>query len=145
MVGRGHGRDGEGGHGTPESTLPTSITPPPPPPPPPKLTHHPRFLYLHKLTHHLPYPPNTYTSLPYPVLPEPTSIAVNISLSSHPLSSPTLPPIGDISLTLYRSWVHFQLSDLVLHVYVEYFIHKLPRLSQHHQLCLRLHGTLYIN
>ena len=27
-----------------------------PPPPPPILTHHPRFLYPHKLTHHLPYP-----------------------------------------------------------------------------------------
>ena len=31
--GRGRGRDGEGGHGTPELTLPTSI--------PPILTHHP--------------------------------------------------------------------------------------------------------
>ena len=28
----------------------------PPPPPPPILTHHPRFLYPHRLTHHLPYP-----------------------------------------------------------------------------------------
>ena len=26
------------------------------PPPPPILTHHPRFLYPHRLTHHLPYP-----------------------------------------------------------------------------------------
>ena len=40
-------------------------------------------------------PLDTYTSLPYPVSPEPTSIAVDITLSSHPLSSPTLPPIGD--------------------------------------------------
>ena len=40
-------------------------------------------------------PLDTYTSLPYPVSPEPTSIAVVITLSSHPLSSPTLPPIGD--------------------------------------------------
>ena len=46
--GRGHGRDGEGGHGTPESTLPTST--------PLILTHHPRFLYSHRLTHHIPYP-----------------------------------------------------------------------------------------
>ena len=49
--GRGHGRDGEGSRSTPESTLPTLI-----PPPPPILTHHPRFLYPHRLTHHLPYP-----------------------------------------------------------------------------------------
>ena len=45
---RGHGRDSEGGRGTPEPTLPTSI--------PPILTHHPRFLYPHTLAHHLPYP-----------------------------------------------------------------------------------------
>ena len=44
---RGHSRDGEGGRGTPEPTLLTSI--------PPILTHHPRFLYPHRLTHHLPY------------------------------------------------------------------------------------------
>ena len=30
---RGHGRDGEGGRGTHEPTLSTSIPPPPPPPP----------------------------------------------------------------------------------------------------------------
>ena len=46
------------------------------------------------------------------------------------------------SLTLYQSWVHFQLGDLMLHIYVEYFIHQLPRL---HQLRSRLHGTLWIN
>ena len=40
-------------------------------------------------------PLDTYTSLPYPVSPEPASIAVDITLSSHPLSSLTLPPIGD--------------------------------------------------
>ena len=40
-------------------------------------------------------PPNTYTSLPYPVSPKPASIAIDIILSSHPLSSLTLPPIGD--------------------------------------------------
>ena len=44
----GRGRDGEGGCGTPKPTLPTSI--------PPILTHHPRFLYPHRLTHHLSYP-----------------------------------------------------------------------------------------
>ena len=51
---RGHGRDGEGGRGTPEPTLPTSI--------PTLLTHHPRFLYPHRLTHHIPYP-HTLTHL----------------------------------------------------------------------------------
>ena len=48
--GRVHGRDGEGGRGTPEPTLPTSI------PHPPILTHHPRLLNPHRLAHHLPYP-----------------------------------------------------------------------------------------
>ena len=52
--GRGHGQDGESGRGTPEPTLPTSITPPPPPPPPPILT--PHLPYPHTLTYHLPYP-----------------------------------------------------------------------------------------
>ena len=45
-------------------------------------------------------PPNTYSSLPYPVSPKPASIAVDITFSSHPLSSPTLPPIGDTILDL---------------------------------------------
>ena len=40
-------------------------------------------------------PPDTYTSLP-----EPTSIAVDITFSSHHFSSPTLPPIGDTILNL---------------------------------------------
>ena len=48
-------------------------------------------------------------------------------------------PLVTPSLTLYQSWVHFQLGDLVLHVYLEYFIHKL------HHLRLRLHGTLSPN
>ena len=50
--GRGHCRDSEGGRGTPESTLLTSI----PPPPPPIIAYHSRFLYPHRLIHHLPYP-----------------------------------------------------------------------------------------
>ena len=37
--GRGHSQDDEGGRGTPEPTLPTSIPP-----------------HTHRLTHHLPYP-----------------------------------------------------------------------------------------
>ena len=45
-------------------------------------------------------PKYTYTSLPYPLSPEPVSIAVDITFSSHPLSSPTLPPIGDTILDL---------------------------------------------
>ena len=45
-------------------------------------------------------PPDTYTSLPYPVSLEPTSIPIDITLSPHPLSSPTLPPIGDTILDL---------------------------------------------
>ena len=64
--GRGLGQDGEGGHGTLEPTLPTSI-------PPiliyhlilpyfPRLTHHPILLYPHQLTHHFPYP-HTLTHL----------------------------------------------------------------------------------
>ena len=51
--------------------------------------------------------PNTYTSLPYPVSQEPASIAVDITLSSYLLSSPTLLPSMTPSLTLYQSWVHF--------------------------------------
>ena len=45
-------------------------------------------------------PPDTYTSLAYPVSPEPASIAVDITFSSYPLSPPTLPPIGDTILNL---------------------------------------------
>ena len=102
--GRGHGRDGESGRGTPEPTLLTSI--------PPILTPHPRFLYPphtdtspsippHTYTSSS-IPPNTYTSLPYPLSPKPkpASIAVDIIFSPYPLSSPTLPPIGDIILDL---------------------------------------------
>ena len=58
---------------------------------------HPIFLYPHTDTS-----PSilldTYTSLPYPVSLEPASIAVDITFSSHPLSSPALPPIGDTIL-----------------------------------------------
>ena len=80
----------------------------------------PHLPYPHTLTHHLPYPPHTYTSpsipphtytspsipldtytsLPYPVSLEPASIAVDITFSSPPLSSPTLPPIDDTILYL---------------------------------------------
>ena len=101
---RGHGRDGEGGRGTPEPTLPTSI--PPHTYPSPEI-----FIPPHTDTspsippHTYTSPsisPHTYTSLPYPLLPnpEPASIAIDITFSSHPLSSPTLPPIGDTILDL---------------------------------------------
>ena len=132
---RGHGRDGEGGRGTPEPTLPTSI-------PPHTYLSLEIFIPPHIDTSPS-IPLDTYTSLPYPVSTKSASIAVDITFtfSSHPLSSPT-------SLTLYQSCVYFQLGDLVLHVYVKYFIHqllRLPRLHQHHQLHLRLHETLLIN
>ena len=90
--GRGHGRDGEGCCGTPELTLPTSI--PPHTYPSPEI-----FIPLQTYTSPS-IPPNTYTSLPYPMLSEPTSIVVDITLPSHPLSSSTLPPIGDTIVDL---------------------------------------------
>ena len=118
---RGRGQDGEGGRGTPEPTLPTSIPPPPPPPPPhtypspeifipshidtspsiPPHTYTSPSIPPHTYTSHS-IPPDTYTSLPYPLSPElkPTSITVDITFSSHPLSSPTLPPIGNTILDL---------------------------------------------
>ena len=48
--------------------------------------------------------PHTYTSVPYPVLTEPASVAVDITLSSHPLPSHTLPPMDDIILDLLPEW-----------------------------------------
>ena len=45
-------------------------------------------------------PPDTYTSLPYLVSPEPVLIVINITLSSHSLSSPTLSPIGETIVDL---------------------------------------------
>ena len=92
--GRSHGRDGEGSRGTPQLTLPTSIPPPPHTYPSPEI-------FIPPQTYTSPsIPPNTYTSLPYSVSPEPASIAVDITLSSHPLSSPTLPSIGDTIVDL---------------------------------------------
>ena len=90
--GRGHGLDGEGGRGTPEPTLPTSI---------PHHTYLSPKIFILLQTYTSPsIPLNTYTSLPYPVLPEPASIAVDITLSSHPLSSPIVPPIRDTIVDL---------------------------------------------
>ena len=47
---------------------------------------------------------HTYTSVPYPVLTEPASIAVDIPLSSHPLPSHTLPPMDDTIVDLLPEW-----------------------------------------
>ena len=46
------------------------------------------------------YTSSTYTSLPSPVSPEPASMAVDITLSSYPLSSPTLPLIDETMVDL---------------------------------------------
>ena len=90
--GRGHGRDDEGGRGTHELTLPTSI---------PSHTYPSSEIFIPPHTYTSPFiPPDTYTSLPYPMSPEPAFIAVYITLSSHHLSSPTLPSIGDTILDL---------------------------------------------
>ena len=107
---RGRGRDGGPCHGldsdnclgTLELTLPTSI---------PSHTYPSPEIYIPPHTDTSPsipphtytspsIPPHTYTSVPYPMSPEPTSIAVDITLSSHPLSSHTLPPIDDTILDL---------------------------------------------
>ena len=48
--------------------------------------------------------PHTYMSVPYLVSLEPASIAVDITLSSHPLPSHTLPPMDDIILDLLPEW-----------------------------------------
>ena len=90
--GRGHGLDGERGRGTLEPTLPTSLPPHTYPSP---------EIFIPSQTYTSPsIPPDTYTSLPYPVSLEPSSIVVDIPLSCIPLSSPTLPPIGDTIIDL---------------------------------------------
>ena len=71
-----------------------------PPPPPPHTYPSPEIFIPPHIDTSLSIPPNIYTSLPYPVSPKPASIAVDITFSSHPLSSPTLPPIGDTILDL---------------------------------------------
>ena len=108
--GRGHGPDGESGRGTPEPILPTSIPPhtyPSPSIPPQNYTSPPIPPHTYTSSSIPPHtytspsiPLDTYTSLPYPVLPEPASIAVDITFSSPPLSSPILPSIDDTILYL---------------------------------------------
>ena len=67
--------------------------------------------------------PHTYTSLLSLVSPDPASMGVDMTLSSHPLSSPTLPPINETMVDLVSKLGALSASDLELHVYVEYFIH----------------------
>ena len=117
-----HGPDSDSGLGTLEPTLPTSIpshtypslemfipphtytSPSIPPhtdtsPSIPPHTYRSPSIPPHTYTS-LSIPPHTYTSVPYLVSPEPASIAVDITLSSHPLSSHTLPHIDDTILDL---------------------------------------------
>ena len=114
--GSGHGPDSDSGLGTLDPTLPTSIpsyTYPSPemfipsdtctsPSIPTHIDTSPS-LPLHTYTSPS-IPPHTYTSVPYLVSTEPTSIAVDITLSSHPLPSHTLPPMDDIILDLLPEW-----------------------------------------
>ena len=117
---RGHARDGGPGHGsdsdnslgTLEPTLPTSI--PSHTYPSPKMFIPPHTCTSPSIPPHidtsLSLPPHTYTSpsilshtymsVPYLVSPELASIVVDITLSSHPLPSHTLPPMNDTILDL---------------------------------------------
>ena len=101
---RGRGRDGEGGRGTHESTFPTSILSHTYPLPDTSILPHTypspdTFIPPHTYTSPS-IPPDTYTFLPSPMSPEPASIAIDITLSSYPLSSPTLPPIDETMVDL---------------------------------------------
>ena len=88
--GVGHGPDSDNGLYTLEPILPTSI---------PSHTYPSPDMYIPPHTGTSPsIPPHTYTSVPYPVSLKPPSIAVDITLSSHSLSSHTLPPMDDTIL-----------------------------------------------
>ena len=114
--GSGHGPDSDSGLGTLEPTLPTSI------PfytyPSPEMFIPPNTCTSPSIPTHIDTSPSlpphtntspsilshTYTSVPYPVSTEPASIAVDITLSSHPLPSHTLPPKDDTILDLLPEW-----------------------------------------
>ena len=114
--GSGHGPDSDNGLGTLEPTLPTSIPsysypspemfiPPDTCTSPSIPTHIDTSPSLPPHTYTSPsILPDTYTSVPYPVSKEPVSIAVDITLSSHPLPSHTLPPMDDTFLDLLPEW-----------------------------------------
>ena len=99
-------------------------------------------------------PPDTYTFLPYSLSPEPASIAIDITFSSHPLPSSTLPPIGDTILDLVSESGPLPARRprapcirQVLHPSAPLApsTHQLPRLPRLHQLRLRLHEPLLPN
>ena len=84
---------------------------PPYPPPPPYLPitryfhtslylHITRYFYTPQAYTSPSIPPQTYTSLPSPMSLDPASMRVNMTLSSHPLSSPTLSPIDETMVDL---------------------------------------------
>ena len=114
--GSGHGPDSDSGLGTLEPTLPTLIPsytypslemfiPPDACTSPSIPTHIDTSPSLPPHTYTSPsILPHTYTSVPYPVSTEPVSIAVDITLSSHPLPSHTLPPMDDTFLDLLPEW-----------------------------------------
>ena len=121
---RGRAGDGGAGHGvdsdsvicTLDPSLPTSIPSHTYPSPemciPPHTCTSP-FIPAHiDISHSLPphtytspsLPPHIYTFVPYSVSTEAASIPVDITLSSHPLPSHTLPPMDDIILDLLPEW-----------------------------------------
>ena len=114
--GPGHGPDSDIGLGTLELTLPTSI--PSYTYPSPEMFIPPDTCTSPSIPTHIDTSPSlpphtytspsilsyTYTSVPYSVSPEPTSIPVDITLSSHPLPSHTLPPMDDTILNLLPEW-----------------------------------------
>ena len=113
--GSGHGPDSNSGLGTLEPTLPTSI--PSYTYPSPEMFIPPHTCTSPSIPTHIdtspslpPYYtspsilPYTYTSVPYPVSTEPASIAIDITLSSHPLPSHTLLPMDDTILDLLPEW-----------------------------------------
>ena len=67
-------------------------------------------------------PPHTYTSLPSPMSPELASMAVDITLSPYPLSSPILSPIDETMVD---------------------FVSKLGELSARQPRALRIRRVLY--
>ena len=106
LSGRGRGRDGEGGRGTPELTLLTSI--------PPILIHHSILSYFPILTHHsiLLYPIDLYITFHTPRHLHIFTISDVARASLHGSRYHLIIPYIVSHqmrpwLTLYQSWVHF--------------------------------------